>query len=170
MPIKDQCANCKHTISTDSCAVKGTALAFEGVSCPEYVRRINLDKHKANISLQLNFENVNNSSTLKIRECFNVHFLSKEELDVRNTVCPLPFYFIYYFPMEISDENNLNKHFALFWLMFLSPMLGFQFAPGAKRCHDKNNSGWYQIIPFYGLRMLSAKGDSNTNNYGKPPK
>jgi uncharacterized membrane protein YhaH (DUF805 family) len=39
---------------------------------------------------------------------------------------------------------------ALMYL-FLLPVYWFQLAQGAKRCHDKNNSGWYQIIPFYGL-------------------
>lgn len=46
----------------------------------------------------------------------------------------------------------------------------FLWAQGAKRCHDRNNSGWYQIIPFYGFWMLFADGDEGENDYGDNPK
>ena len=36
---------------------------------------------------------------------------------------------------------------------------------GAKRCHDRGNSGFYQLIPFYGLIMLFGKGDDSSNKY-----
>lgn len=50
------------------------------------------------------------------------------------------------------------------------PLLWFMLAQGAKRCHDRDNSGWYQIIPFYGLWMLFADGDPGANQYGANPK
>lgn len=43
-------------------------------------------------------------------------------------------------------------------------------ALGAKRCHDRGNSGWFQFIPFYGFWMLFAKGESGSNEYGADPK
>jgi uncharacterized membrane protein YhaH (DUF805 family) len=43
-------------------------------------------------------------------------------------------------------------------------------AQGAKRCHDRGNSGIWQIIPFYGLWMLFADGDLGRNEYGANPK
>lgn len=52
----------------------------------------------------------------------------------------------------------------------LIPGYWFLWAQGAKRCHDRNNSGWYQIIPFYGLWMLFADGDEGENDYGDNPK
>lgn len=58
----------------------------------------------------------------------------------------------------------------LILLIMLIPYLWFILAQGAKRCHDRGNSGWYQIIPFYGLWMLFAKGESGTNEYGNSPK
>ena len=50
------------------------------------------------------------------------------------------------------------------------PILWFLWAQGAKRCHDRGNSGWWQIIPFYVFWMLFAEGDSEENEYGLPPK
>lgn len=54
--------------------------------------------------------------------------------------------------------------------VFLIPVYWFMLAQGAKRCHDRGNSGWYQIIPFYGLWMLFAESDNGINEYGPNPK
>lgn len=54
--------------------------------------------------------------------------------------------------------------------VLLIPIYWFIFAQGAKRCHDRGNSGWYQINPFYGLWMLFGDGDECENEYGVDPK
>ena len=54
--------------------------------------------------------------------------------------------------------------------IFLIPVYWFQLAQGAKRCHDRGNSGWYQIIPFYPLWMFFADSDNGINEYGPNPK
>jgi uncharacterized membrane protein YhaH (DUF805 family) len=59
---------------------------------------------------------------------------------------------------------------AVLQQVFLVPGYFFMLAQGAKRCHDRDNSGWYQIIPFYGLWMLLADGDAGSNRYGDSPK
>ncbi|MEI6312712.1 MAG: DUF805 domain-containing protein [Bacteroidota bacterium] len=46
----------------------------------------------------------------------------------------------------------------------------FILAQGAKRCHDRGNSGWFQLIPFYILWMLFADSDKGINEYGLNPK
>ena len=57
-----------------------------------------------------------------------------------------------------------------FLFIFFIPMLWFYIAQGAKRCHDRGNSGWYQIIPFYSLWMLFGNSDVGENEYGPRPK
>jgi len=44
--------------------------------------------------------------------------------------------------------------------------LWFLFSQGAKRCHDRGNSGWFQLIPFYSFWMLFGKGNIGANEYG----
>jgi len=50
------------------------------------------------------------------------------------------------------------------------PLLWFLFAQGTRRCHDRGNPGWWQIIPFYGFWMIFAEGDRQNNEYGSSPK
>ncbi|MEX0782331.1 MAG: DUF805 domain-containing protein [Dehalococcoidia bacterium] len=61
---------------------------------------------------------------------------------------------------------------ALYGLAVLIPGL----AIGARRLHDTNKSGWYQLlglIPFVGLIIMiylfAQPGDPETNQYGSPP-
>ncbi len=60
--------------------------------------------------------------------------------------------------------------FSLFLLVCWVMVFWFALAQGAKRCHDRGNSGLYQIIPFYGLWMMFGDGDSCENEYGFDPK
>ncbi len=46
----------------------------------------------------------------------------------------------------------------------------FNLAQCVKRSHDIGNSGWYILIPFYGLFLLFAPGNEGTNRYGVNPR
>jgi uncharacterized membrane protein YhaH (DUF805 family) len=73
------------------------------------------------------------------------------------------YFLAYVVILPLSDSSSV---FAIAYI----PLLWFLWAQGAKRCHDRGNSGWYQLIPFYVLWMLFAEGDSNNNEYANSPK
>lgn len=77
-------------------------------------------------------------------------------------------YLVWYSFASVFSEGDGDG--AIIYLITLVPFLWFILAQGCKRCHDRNNSGWYQIIPFYGLWMLFADGDIGENDYGPNPK
>ena len=78
---------------------------------------------------------------------------------------------IYYFIVSTPDLLGFQEdEYAIPFLILLIPFAWFMIAQGAKRCHDRGNSGWYQIIPFYSLWMLFGDSDYGTNEYGENPK
>ncbi|WEK17436.1 MAG: DUF805 domain-containing protein [Candidatus Pedobacter colombiensis] len=64
------------------------------------------------------------------------------------------------------EKESMNM---LLFLLLL-PAIYFLIAQGAKRCHDRGNSGWWQLIPFYALVMIFGEGDPFENEYGQNPK
>lgn len=55
-------------------------------------------------------------------------------------------------------------------LLLFIPVFWFFLAQGAKRCHDRGNSGWFQLIPYYSLWMFFGGSDYGENDYGSNPK
>lgn len=79
-------------------------------------------------------------------------------------------YFLFlFFIVSLSEiiENLIGDIFILFLYI---PLFWFILAQGTKRCHDRGNSGWFQIIPYYRLWMLFAGSDNGINEYGPNPK
>ena len=73
------------------------------------------------------------------------------------------YYALYGVLVAMMDGSDLAA-------LAIIPLLWFFLAQGAKRCHDRGNSGWYQIIPFYFLWLLFGEGDKGPNEYGADPK
>lgn len=67
-----------------------------------------------------------------------------------------------------TPEPSLGA--SLFVLISFIPMIWFLWAQNAKRCHDRGNSGWYQIIPFYVFVLMFGGSDEGSNEYGDNPK
>lgn len=52
---------------------------------------------------------------------------------------------------------------AVVALLFYIPFIWFLLAQGAKRCHDRGRSGWWQLLPFYGILLLFFDGYPGDN-------
>ena len=80
-------------------------------------------------------------------------------------------YFIWYMILEAAGKTpNLSQGTAIFLLISIIPALWFLWAQNCKRCHDRGNSGWYQLIPFYFIILLFGEGEFGDNDYGTNPK
>ena len=74
------------------------------------------------------------------------------------------------FLLVASLSGQGSPGITLFLMIILIPLVYFMLAQGCKRCHDRGNSGWFQLIPFYGLWMLFADSEPGRNLYGPNPK
>ncbi len=72
------------------------------------------------------------------------------------------------FSDEYSDSDSSFLSLGAF--VFIIPAYWFFFAQACKRCHDRGNSGWWQLIPFYGFMLLFLEGEHGVNEYGPNPK
>ena len=80
-------------------------------------------------------------------------------------------YLVWYVVLEMAEKSpNLSQGVAIILLISFVPMLWFLWAQSCKRCHDRGNSGWYQLIPFYFLVLLFGEGVETENEYGDNPK
>jgi uncharacterized membrane protein YhaH (DUF805 family) len=80
-------------------------------------------------------------------------------------------YLVWYFIIQaMMEAPNPSIGASVFVLISLIPMIWFLWAQNCKRCHDRGNSGWYQIIPFYFFILLFGDGDEGNNEYGDNPK
>ena len=88
---------------------------------------------------------------------------------IRRTEYGLSF-LIYFIPAVILNIMVEAGEAPVITLLVYIPLIWFLWAQGAKRCHDRGNAGWYQLIPFYGLWMLFGDSDEGVNEYGLNPK
>ncbi len=80
-------------------------------------------------------------------------------------------YFISFFLYWVSITLTAVLMEQNVWLGLLYiPALWFLWSQGAKRCHDRGISGWYQLIPFYFIFLLLSKGYPGLNEYDKGSK
>lgn len=69
----------------------------------------------------------------------------------------------------VGQSTQYVPLFALAIILII-PAIWFMWSQGARRCHDLGHSGWFQLIPFYGLWMLFADSKVGDNKYGNYPK
>lgn len=61
-------------------------------------------------------------------------------------------FFIFGASLFAGESAAVGAMVCLFITMLLLSWVSL--AAGTKRCHDRGNSGFFQLIPFYGLWML----------------
>lgn len=189
MAIKDQCSGClSYNTVNGTCQITGVKPSFDYHSCDNYSKKssINLEKGDPAPVTQPTMTSPGPtqapvpSSPQPVQPSANSSTGSKgmfshpfsfngriRRLEYGLTSLAL---YLYELPMELISEDDLSAGFAIVWLLLLIPALWIFYAQSAKRCHDMNNSGWYQLIPFYALWMIFKKGDTGSNNYGDDPK
>ena len=91
---------------------------------------------------------------------------------IRRLEFGMTYVIIFAFAMCISILNgdNPEEGKATPFLIAFVPIVWFYWAQAAKRCHDRGNSGWFQLIPFYPLFMLFGDSMYGPNEYGPNPK
>ena len=76
------------------------------------------------------------------------------------------FYILVLLGTSIIVETSKQDWVGVFILLPVYLLI----SQGAKRCHDRGNSGWYMLIPFYFIIMVFGAGDYGPNEYGDNPK
>lgn len=184
MAIKDQCFGCrKYSQNTGICTETNRFPIYNSSSCQTYssTARINLNKTDESIERNITHPVVTSPSAQQSSEVMQPSantnstptgwkrfFSFKGRIGRKEYALTYLIYILYCLPMNIIDEDKISGFFAIIWLLLLFPMLWIMYAQGAKRCHDRGNSGWYQFIPFYFLWMFFAVGDDKPNKYGLP--
>ena len=75
--------------------------------------------------------------------------------------------FVIIFVLIALDASSGGDSGHSILILFLSPLLWFQFAQGTKRCHDIGSNGWWQLLPFFFLWLIIEDGQYGANQYGK---
>ena len=166
MAIKDQCLQCVH-FSSGACDV--TSPSYNQMSCELYHKAgINLEKPAPESSHVNPVPAEYPTSQREKQRMFSSPF--SFEGRIRRTEYGLSFIIGYIYAIIVGFFVGAANGSEGMMYLFLIPDYWFLWAQGAKRCHDRDNSGWYQIIPFYGLWMLFGDGDAYENSYGPDPK
>ena len=65
----------------------------------------------------------------------------------------------------ILGESIGNILLLIFVLAIIVPFIALT----ARRMHDSDKSGWFQLIPFYNLYLAIIKGTDGPNRFGPDP-
>lgn len=190
MPIKDQCSKCA-SYTGSICIATSSCPEFNQRSCDQYKKKgFNLDKEKdpvvststsnnsaststynqSEYNSTTSYSNNAPNTTTQKRKMFSNLFSFKGRARRLEFVIIYVAYTLWNLPVRLLPEDEISEEYAALCLILFIPFFWIFIATGAKRSHDLGNSGWYQLIPFYGLWMLFAEGDEGENKYGPNPK
>jgi hypothetical protein len=123
--------------------------------------KLKIEKEATDPDVEINFQN---GSSIEPLPMFSAPFSFEGRIRRTEFGLSMIIYLVLYaIILALLDSSSV------FGIAYI-PLIWFLWAQGAKRCHDRSASGWYQLIPFYALWMLFAEGDTFENEYGIPPK
>lgn len=73
-------------------------------------------------------------------------------------------------PISLSHSAPYEWKRLIIVLPVYAPLLVWFSSQNTKRLHDLGFSGWWQLIPFFGIWMLFGRGVAGENEYGADPK
>ena len=184
MAIKDQCIGCKkHNVDSNFCSEHQLCPIYDGKSCQQYEKRgINIAKGTSVGTQSTPYPSTPQPQSPPVSPITNPQsntasptglarlFSFKGRIRRMEYCLTYLIFMLYCLPMNVLEEDEISGGFALIWLLLYIPMIWILLAQGAKRCHDRGNSGWYQIIPFYYFVMWFGDGERHRNQYGEAPK
>ena len=176
MAIKDQCSQCK-LFDGYICKNSSSYPAYDQTSCAQYVKKgIDIDKKNevitpiSDVGAQQKTSQERNVMSPTKQGMFRHPFSFKGRIRRLEYILTYLILYIFFLPINMLPDDSISEGMAGLYILSMIPAYWFLLAQGAKRCHDRGNSGWYQIIPFYGLWMLFADGEEGVNEYGPDPK
>ncbi len=89
--------------------------------------------------------------------------IRRTEYGISFLIYAVLFFFLNLLELSAGSESS-------FLFIFYIPILWFLWGQGAKRCHDIQRNGWYQLIPLYFLWLIFEDGQPGENQYGENPK
>ncbi len=133
------------------------------------------DAHTINVTAEPTFSNESDPLTETVtntgKGMFNKPFSFSGRIRRLEYGISFIIYFIWYVNIQVMMlPYNITTGTSIFVLISFIPMVWFFWAQNCKRCHDRGNSGWYQLIPFYMFVLLFGDGDNGKNEYGDNPK
>ena len=69
-----------------------------------------------------------------------------------------------------GSSAGFNMSGGLLTLLFLLGTIIPSVAVAVRRAHDQDKSGWFILIPVYGLIMMFIEGTRGPNRFGPDPK
>ncbi len=80
------------------------------------------------------------------------------------------YFYLFYIIVAIAISFLAGMVSVLAYLLYafyLAVIIPF-IALAARRMHDNDKSGWFQLIPFYNLYLFIIKGTEGPNRFGDP--
>ena len=159
-----KCPNCNHLVADDN------AITCE--KCGTYLEQLNsveiIDEEQVQEENSFGFEPPYNDPDFTnvgmFRRPFSFHGRIRRTEYWLSCILATIYSYILQFVVITTFDGDLAV-----LLIGSIPYYWFMIAQNTKRCHDRGNSGWFQLIPFYGLVLAFGGSDEGDNAYGNSP-